>query len=123
MVLRRAPVLRRAIDMQRRTTNLHSRSATRAHARATSMHNLLSTTGVSRILIGAATVLCGCSGGGGGGNSAHAPVTPSLSGPAGNVLVIVADDVGTDMIGAYHQHPFAPPTPVIDSLAASESIT
>jgi arylsulfatase A-like enzyme len=44
---------------------------------------------------------------------------PPVLGPPGNVLVIVADDVGTDMIGAYHLQPNAPPTPVIDSLAAN----
>jgi hypothetical protein len=35
-----------------------------------------------------------------------------------NVLIIVADDVGVDMIGAYAEHPAPPPTPVIDQLAA-----
>ena len=36
----------------------------------------------------------------------------------GNVLVVVADDVGVERIAAYGAHPDAGPTPVIDSLAA-----
>ncbi|MHC5212526.1 MAG: sulfatase-like hydrolase/transferase [Planctomycetota bacterium] len=35
-----------------------------------------------------------------------------------NVLIIVADDVGVDMVGAYGEHPDAPPTPTIDQLAS-----
>ena len=39
-------------------------------------------------------------------------------GPLGrNVLILVADDLGTDKIGAYGEHPDAPPTPNIDALA------
>lgn len=34
-----------------------------------------------------------------------------------NVLVLVADDVGIDMISGYDAHPLAPPTPRIDALA------
>ena len=60
----------------------------------------------------AALALCACSGGGGGGASPVVPMTP------GNVLIVVADDVGTDMIAAYHEHPDAPPTPTLDALAA-----
>jgi len=36
----------------------------------------------------------------------------------GNVLVVVADDVGVDRIAAYGESPEAGPTPVIDALAA-----
>jgi arylsulfatase A-like enzyme len=35
-----------------------------------------------------------------------------------NLLVIVLDDVGTDSVGTWHEHPDAPPTPTIDGLAA-----
>lgn len=35
-----------------------------------------------------------------------------------NVLLIIADDVGTDLIGAYGDHPVPGKTPVIDALAA-----
>jgi arylsulfatase A-like enzyme len=35
-----------------------------------------------------------------------------------NVLVILVDDVGTDKVGAYGEHPNPPPTPNIDALAA-----
>jgi arylsulfatase A-like enzyme len=44
-----------------------------------------------------------------------------LSAPAaaqGNVLLVIADDVGVDRIAAYGAHPEAGPTPVIDALAA-----
>lgn len=35
-----------------------------------------------------------------------------------NVMVLLADDVGIDMIGAYAAHPDPPPTPRLDALAA-----
>jgi arylsulfatase A-like enzyme len=35
-----------------------------------------------------------------------------------NVLLIVADDLGTDKVGAYREHPEAPATPTLDRLAA-----
>lgn len=35
-----------------------------------------------------------------------------------NVLIVLADDLGTDKVGAYGAHPDAPPTPHIDALAA-----
>ncbi len=38
--------------------------------------------------------------------------------PGGNVLVILADDLGVDKVGAYAAHPEPPRTPVIDGLAA-----
>lgn len=37
----------------------------------------------------------------------------------GNVLIIVADDVGVDMVGQFGGHPAAPPTPNIDALCAN----
>jgi arylsulfatase A-like enzyme len=37
----------------------------------------------------------------------------------GNVLLVVADDVGCDMIGSFGQRPDAPPTPTLDGLAAN----
>lgn len=36
----------------------------------------------------------------------------------GNVLLILADDVGNDKVAAYGEHPAPPPTPTLDSLAA-----
>ena len=39
--------------------------------------------------------------------------------PPGNVLLIVADDLGCDMVGLFGQHPDAPPTPTLDLLAAA----
>ncbi|MHC5212536.1 MAG: sulfatase-like hydrolase/transferase, partial [Planctomycetota bacterium] len=36
----------------------------------------------------------------------------------GNVLIVVADDLGVDMVGAYGEGSDPPPTPVIDSLAS-----
>ena len=39
-------------------------------------------------------------------------------GPLPNTLVLVADDVGQDMVSAYGEHPRAPATPHIDALAA-----
>ncbi len=50
--------------------------------------------------------------GGGGGGSAPPPPEPA------NVLVVVMDDVGVDMLGAYGVHPTFPPTPNIDALIA-----
>ncbi|MCC7014899.1 MAG: sulfatase-like hydrolase/transferase [Planctomycetes bacterium] len=44
---------------------------------------------------------------------------PLPSAPLGNVLLIVADDVGCDMVGLFGQRPDAPPTPTLDALAAS----
>ena len=46
---------------------------------------------------------------------------PARAVPAGtppNVLVVVLDDVGTDQVRAYGEHPAAPPTPTLDALAA-----
>jgi arylsulfatase A-like enzyme len=37
---------------------------------------------------------------------------------AGNVLLLIADDIGTDKIGAFAEHPTIPPTPNLDALAA-----
>ena len=73
-----------------------------------------SKTATTGLISAAALVLCACS-----GDSSARSDAPALTAPIGNVLVIVGDDIGTDMIGAYHLHPNAPPTPVIDSLAAS----
>jgi arylsulfatase B len=38
--------------------------------------------------------------------------------PGGNVLILLADDMGVDKVGVYGEHPEPPPTPVIDALAA-----
>jgi arylsulfatase A-like enzyme len=57
----------------------------------------------------AALVASSCSGGGGSGPSA----SPH---PTDNVLVIVADDLGVDMIAAWGVHPSFPPTPNLDRL-------
>ncbi|MFT5455062.1 MAG: arylsulfatase B [Myxococcota bacterium] len=40
------------------------------------------------------------------------------AGVGGNVLIVLLDDVGTDMVGVYAEHPDPPPTPNIDALAA-----
>jgi len=45
------------------------------------------------------------------GPVAAAPLTP-------NVLLVILDDVGNDKVGAYGEHPQAPPTPTLDALAA-----
>lgn len=47
-------------------------------------------------------------------------VQPASAG--GNILFILADDVGTDKIDAYGEHPNAPPTPNIDRLAAEGTL-
>ncbi len=39
--------------------------------------------------------------------------------PPTNVLLVIADDLGTDVLGIYTPGPDAPPTPVIDVLAAN----
>ncbi len=44
-------------------------------------------------------------------------VAEATGGPGRNVLIIVADDLGTDKVGAYGEHPDAPQTPNIDALA------
>ena len=38
--------------------------------------------------------------------------------PPPNILLVVADDIGTDMVGAYGLGSHLPPTPNIDQLAA-----
>ncbi len=38
--------------------------------------------------------------------------------PGGNVLIVLFDDIGVDHVGAYGLNPLAPPTPVLDGLAA-----
>jgi len=59
----------------------------------------------------ALALLASCGGGGGDGGN---PPPPE---PA-NVMVLVMDDVGVDMLGAYGVHPSFPPTPNIDALIA-----
>lgn len=88
----------------------------RAYARAGMSSRHAKARRIAAWAIAPSLALCGCSGGT-GGDTASLP--PPATAHVGNVLVIVADDVGTDMVGAYHQHPNAPPTPVIDSLAAN----
>lgn len=51
----------------------------------------------------------------GGSASGAATVTEA---PGGNVLLIVADDLGIDKVAAYGEHPETPPTPTLDRLAA-----
>lgn len=43
--------------------------------------------------------------------------TASSAAAPGNILVLLADDLGVDMVGAYAEGSDLPPTPVIDSLA------
>ena len=43
------------------------------------------------------------------------PVRAPANSP--NVLIVLLDDLGTDKVSAYREHPDAPPTPVIDALA------
>jgi arylsulfatase A-like enzyme len=38
--------------------------------------------------------------------------------PGGNVMVVLADDLGVDVVRSYGLHPDAPPTPNLDALAA-----
>jgi arylsulfatase B len=50
-----------------------------------------------------------------------APGTPArvpLQAPPGNVLIVVADDLGIDKLGLYGMHTEVPRTPTIDALAA-----
>jgi arylsulfatase A-like enzyme len=44
--------------------------------------------------------------------------TPQLAPPPNNVLLIIGDDVGVDMVGCYGEQVDAPPTPTLDALAA-----
>ncbi len=44
---------------------------------------------------------------------------PAPTGGPPNILVVLADDIGVDKIGAYGEHPVPVPTPSIDALAAS----
>jgi arylsulfatase A-like enzyme len=53
----------------------------------------------------------------GEGTPAEASVVVG-SPPGGNVLLLLADDLGVDKVGAYGTHPYAPSTPNIDALAA-----
>ena len=39
--------------------------------------------------------------------------------PAQNILLIVADDLGVDQVGAYGEGAAPPPTPNLDALAAT----
>lgn len=47
------------------------------------------------------------------------PVGPALAQQRPNVLVVLADDLGTGAVGCYGQGPWTAPTPVLDQLAAS----
>ncbi len=47
-----------------------------------------------------------------------APVSVSPEPAGGNLLLIIADDLGVDKVGAYGEHPDPPPTPALDRLAA-----
>ncbi len=60
-------------------------------------------------LAGLALALAGCGGSSSTGVEAREP---------SNVLLVVADDVGVDMLAAYGVHPNAPPTPNLDALIA-----
>jgi len=42
---------------------------------------------------------------------------PHASARLPNILLVIADDLGVDKVGAYGEHPQAPPTPNIDALA------
>lgn len=44
---------------------------------------------------------------------------PQASSSPGNVLVLIADDVGCDMVSLFSGHPDAPPTPNLHALAAA----
>jgi len=61
--------------------------------------------------------------------SASAPSGPQLAenlvliAPwGGNILILIADDIGTDKVGFTGEHPDAPPTPRLDTLAAAGTI-
>jgi arylsulfatase A-like enzyme len=62
-----------------------------------------------------AVSVAGCSGGGVGEPSGAAG---STSGPRHNILILVADDLGVDGVGAYGEAAEPPPTPNLDALAA-----
>ena len=66
-------------------------------------------TGFVAALCSAAFALSGCGGSASGGGEARQP---------SNVLLVIADDVGVDMLAAYGVHPDAPPTPTLDALIA-----
>ena len=53
-----------------------------------------------------------------GFDEATATVAVELDARNHNVLVLLADDLGTDKVAAYGEHPEPPPTPHIDQLAA-----
>ncbi len=46
------------------------------------------------------------------------PSVPAAGGPPPNILVVIADDLGVDKVGAYGEHPDPALTPTIDALAA-----
>ncbi len=48
-----------------------------------------------------------------------APTGSSAPARARNVLIVLADDLGTDKVAGYAEHPAPPPTPNIDALAAA----
>lgn len=52
------------------------------------------------------------------GLTTAAQVTIGQGPPGGNVLLVIADDLGVDKVAAYGMHPDPPPTPVINGLAA-----
>jgi arylsulfatase B len=52
-----------------------------------------------------------------GGPVAAEPVAAEPVPRTPNVLILVADDLGTDKVSGYREHPNPPQTPVIDSLA------
>jgi arylsulfatase A-like enzyme len=51
--------------------------------------------------------------------AAGALVAPASADPPRNILLLIADDMGVDRVGAYAEHPDPGRTPVIDSLAAN----
>ena len=53
----------------------------------------------------------GCAGPDPSGGTAEVP-------PGGNILLLIADDLGNDKVGVYDEHPIRPSTPNIDRLAS-----
>lgn len=50
------------------------------------------------------------------GDTGLPPTLPPARPP--NLLILLADDLGTDKVGVYAEHPLPPPTPRLDALAA-----
>ncbi len=64
--------------------------------------------GRTLVVLGAGMLLAAC---------AHDQPSPQQPNPLGNILMIIADDLGIDHLGAYGVGANPLPTPTIDALA------